>query len=445
MPLPSRADRDLLARCLVCRMQAPGEQMELMKSTDVFTPQQIPTVTLVTDHLSEMSKTYKRAIPQGKLIRVVGPSKSGKTVFIQSAAGDGNIISITGAGVTSPDILWTRVLHAIGSDVAVATERSESKGGGYKVGTKVEGSVLVAKADASGELSRDRGSSAAVTQDKAVDLYQLVVQELAGSGLTIFVDDFHYVPSEVQVSLARQIKQAVQAGVQIAAAAVPFRSEDVLRANDDLQGRIEDFDFKYWSSTELVRIAKLGFVELNINCSEAYALRLASEAAGSPQLMQSLCLETCFALDVDEKSDQSKDIPDNEDFFTLVCSRVAAGVDFSTTISVMKDGPLTRGSARKAYVLHDGTAADVYQILVRAIALDPPSLHFSYAEMQSRVASVCNGAAPHFADPCSHMARLVNDRFEADKIDWDAELHMLSIRDPYLLFGVRWGRGAPPR
>ncbi len=417
-----------------------------MRATDVFTPQQIPTVTLVKGHLSRMSTTYQRVIEQGgKLIRVVGPSKSGKTVFIQSAVGDGNLISITGAGVTEPDVLWTRVLHAIGSDISVTTERLESKGGAYKVSGKVEANILVAKADAAGEISRERGSAATLVQAKAIDLYQQVVQELAGSGLTIFVDDFHYIPADVQVALARQIKQAVQAGVRIAAAAVPFRSEDVLRANDDLQGRIEDFDFKYWSASDLVQIAKLGFVELNIQCTEDYALALANEAAGSPQLMQSLCLETCFALDVEQRAGGPVEIPATTEFLTTVCGRVAAGVDFSTTIAVMRDGPLTRGSARKAYVLHDDTAADVYQILVRAIALDPPSLHFSYTDMQGRVASICKGTAPHFADPCSYMARLVNDRFEADKIDWDPEQHLLSIRDPYLLFGIRWGRDAPGR
>lgn len=251
-----------------------------MKATDVFTPQRLPTVTLVTDHLKGMKTTYDRAIEEGgKLVRVVGPSKSGKTVFIKSAAGTENTVIVTGAGVTSPDLLWTRILHAIGSDTGQSAERVEVMSGGYKVSGEVEGSILVAKAKANGEVSRGKSSEASLTQTKAIDLLQVVIADLANSGLTIFVDDFHYIPTDVQTALAQQIKRAVEAGVRIATAAVPFRSEDVLRANDDLQGRIVDFNFKYWSDDELVAIAKQGFVTLNVVCSDDFALSMAQEAA----------------------------------------------------------------------------------------------------------------------------------------------------------------------
>lgn len=410
-----------------------------MKATDVFTPQRIPTVTFVSNHLSDMREEYNSIMEEGgKLVRVVGPSKSGKTVFVRSVVGE-YLVPITGAGIVSTEQLWIRVLHAVGSDVGVEAERGESRGGGFKVSGKVEGNAIIAKGEVAGEVSRERGTHTSESRTKAIDILQQVVKEVGGAGVTIFIDDFHYIPADIQTELAQQMKQAVENGVRIAAAAVPFRSEDALRANDDLQGRIKDFSFNYWDEGELVEIARLGFAEMNLNCPYDYALALAREAAGSPQLMQSLCLETCRELKVYETAKDEVHIPENASFFQAVCLRVSASVDFSTTIKVMRDGPLTRGSPRKSYVLKDGTAADVYQIVVRAIALDPPSLHFTYSQLQGRVAEICQGEAPHFADPCSHIARLVNDRFPADKIDWDAEQHLLSVRDPYLMFGIRWG------
>lgn len=410
-----------------------------MKATDVFTPQRLPTVTLVSDHLGDMTDAYNSVMDEGgKLVRVVGPSKSGKTVFINRAVGD-DMILITGAGITATDQLWIRVLHGIGSDIAVDEGQADSRGGGFKVSGEVEGGIVIAKGRAGGEVSRDRSSQTSSTRTKAVDLVQQVIKDLGGTGLTIFIDDFHYIPPGIQQELAQQIKQVVEQGVRIAAAAVPFRSEDALRANDDLQGRIKDFDFAYWDSDELVEIAHKGFGELNIECSKEYAKSLADEAAGSPQLMQSLCLETCREMKVSETLEHKASIPDGPDFFTAVCKRVAGSVDFSTTIKVMRDGPLTRGSPRKAYVLRDGSAADVYQIIVRAIAADPPSLHFPYTDLQARIAILCSGESPHVSDPCRHITKLVNDRFSSDKIDWDVDQHLFSIRDPYLLFGVRWG------
>ncbi|UYK83921.1 hypothetical protein NG827_15855 [Xanthomonas sacchari] len=410
-----------------------------MKATDVFTPQRLPTVTLVSDHLGDMTDAYNSVMDEGgKLVRVVGPSKSGKTVFIKRAVGD-DMVLVTGAGITATDHLWIRVLHGIGSDVGVEEGRADSRGGGFKVSGELEGNVIVAKGKVAGEVARDRASETSATRTKAVDLVQQVIKDLGGSGLTVFIDDFHYIPPDIQQELAQQIKQVVEHGVRIAAAAVPFRSEDALRANDDLQGRIKDFEFDYWDADELVEIAHKGFGELNIECSTEYAKALAAEAAGSPQLMQSLCLETCREMKVSETLEHRVAVPNGREFFAAVCQRVAGSVDFSTTIKVMRDGPLTRGSPRKAYVLKDGSAADVYQIIVRAIASDPPSLHFPYTDLQSRIANLCSGESPHVSDPCKHIAKLVNDRFQSDKIDWDVEQHLFSIRDPYLLFGVRWG------
>jgi len=386
-----------------------------------------------------MAEEYKGVMEEGgKLVRVVGPSKSGKTVFIKSSVGN-DIVPVAGGGVGSPEQLWIRVLHSIGSDVAIENERVEARGGGFKASGEVEGNVFIAKGTVAGEVSRDKSFQASVTQTKAMDALQQVIKELGGTGLTVFVDDFHYIPATVQVELAQQIKQAVENGVRVAAAAVPFRSEDALRANDDLQGRIRDFTFHYWNEDELVEIATLGFEKLNIRCPHAYASSLAKEAAGSPQLMQSLCLETCRELGIYETSNSVVDVSGDPEFFRAVCQRVSASVDFSTTIKVMRDGPLTRGSARRTYVLKDGTAGDVYQIVLKAIALDPPSLHFTYVDLQGRVASICEGDSPHFSDPCFHISRLVNDRYSSDKIDWDAEQHLFSIRDPYLIFGIRWG------
>ena len=410
-----------------------------MKATDVFTPTKYPTVTLVTDHLADMKQAYRDAMDEGgKLVRVVGPSKSGKTVFLKSVVSEGMTITVTGAGASSPDELWTRVLHAIGSDTGEETERTEGTSGGHAVSGEASGSILVASGKAAAEVTRGRSAAASIRQTKATSLLQRVIADLANSGLTVFIDDFHYVHVDVQTALAQQLKQAVESGVKIVAAAVPFRSEDVLRANDDLQGRIADFTFEYWTTDELLEIAHLGFAEMNIAYSDDYVRSLALEAAGSPQLMQSLCLETCRELKVYDKSATPVATGNEINLLAAVCQRVSTSVDFSTTIKVMREGPLTRGNSRKAYVLKNGTAADVYQIIVEAIGLYPPTLHFTYADMQKRIADLCQGDSPHFADPCSHMARLVNDRYQSDKIDWDADQHLFSLRDPYLLFAIRW-------
>lgn len=410
-----------------------------MKASDVFTPQRVPTVTLVTRHIADVRALFDDVVEEGgKLIRIVGPSKSGKTVFIQNAVGAGNLVSVTGAAINNASDLWTRVLGAVGSDVAISIAEGQETSGGYSAGGTIAGNAIIASGEAQAGIERSQASSSTRTVTRAVDLLQAVISEFAGSGLTIFVDDFHYIPTAIQVDVARQIKQAAERGVRLVCAAVPFRSEDVLRANDDLQGRIADFRFEYWSIDDLLLIAHQGFQQLGIVFNETYCRSIASEAAGSPQLMQSLCLTTCQELGVRETASSAVSIPDDRTFFEQVCSRVANGVDFTSTIDKMKAGPMIRGRQRVAYALRDGTTADVYPIIVRALKADPPTLHFRYADLNARVNAQCVSDSPHVSDACYHIAKIANAPYSSDKMDWDPEGPILSIRDPYLLFAIRW-------
>lgn len=412
-----------------------------MKSADVFTPQKLPTVTLVRDHLKKLTETFVETEDEGgKLVRVIGPSKSGKTVFIKSMTA-GRLALITGANIENTDQLWLRALNAVGSDLARSETSNLSTTKATAIAGKFEAGISVVKAGTEGTKTTSETNGSTATSQKAIDVFQTFLKELAGTGTWVFIDDFHYIPKPLQSELAGQIKQAVEGGVLIACAAVPFRSEDALRANNDLQGRIADFPFKYWDKKDLLDIAHLGFKALRIESNEAYFGALADEAAGSPQLMQSLCLATCREMNVSADIPESlpeQPIPTDQEFFKRVCQRVASSVDYTTTIDRMKSGPLTRGKQRTSYLLTTGAAADVYPIVVAALAADPPTLHFSYKELQARIASICQKETPHFSDPCFHIAKIANEGHTTDKIDWDQENQMLSIRDPYLLFAMRW-------
>jgi hypothetical protein len=78
-----------------------------MKAKDVFTPGRFPTVTYVDDHLTDKKKQLEDTIDAGAmLVSISGPSKSGKTVFVEQCLGKENLIQITGAGIKSAADLW---------------------------------------------------------------------------------------------------------------------------------------------------------------------------------------------------------------------------------------------------------------------------------------------------------------------------------------------------
>lgn len=414
-----------------------------MKATQVFTPGSQPEFTYIDDHLKQHAQVLRDALDQGAtVISLSGPSKSGKTVFIEKTIGRGALIPVTGAGVTNAKTLWDRVFHYIGTPTTksvTTTEAAESSVGG-KIGGQA-GVPLIAKG--TGEVSGGYKTTGTTAEkvDTAVDYLQLLIGELAGTGLVVFIDDFHYIPKDVQVEVSNQIKEAIRHGVIFVVASVPYHSDDSVRANSDLRGRIVKLDFDYWKPEELAKIASRGFKELNASASPAYIDALSLEAAGSPQLMQSLCLTTCFENDLRERCKQHKEIASDREAIAKVCSRTAATADYSSTVAKMIDGPKTRGTERNAYYTVDGSVVDVYPLILRAVALDPPELTQRYANLQKRIQSLCAKEQPSGSSvtgACSHIAAIANVAENRNVLEWDGANDVLDIRDPYLLFYLRW-------
>jgi hypothetical protein len=410
-----------------------------MRATEVFTPGKLPGVTYIDDHLKDHSQALTDALDTSAVvISLAGPSKSGKTVFIEKNIGKDRLIQVTGAGITEANKLWDRVFDIVGTPIAMRSTTANSFEG--TLGGKVSGGAAVL---ASGELSASGtwANSKSEQTEVSVDYLQLLIRELSDTGLVVFIDDFHYIPRAVQVEISNQIKEAIRNGVIFVVASVPYRSDDAIRANPDLRGRTIKLDFDYWQPEELAKIASQGFSALLANASPAYIHALASEAAGSPQLMQSLCLTTCFENNLREVQAISSAIASDQDAISRVCSRTAATSDYSSTVAKMKDGPKTRGQDRKAYLTRDGAVLDVYPLILRAISLNPPELTQRYPNLQRRIQSICANEQPSGSSvtgACSHIASIANDSENRSIIEWDAESDVLDMRDPYLLFYLRW-------
>lgn len=420
-----------------------------MQTTDVFTPTRIPTVTFIRDHLVEREKILKESLMKGgTLISVSGPSKSGKTAFIKDYFGSANVVPVSGANISNTGDVWMQVFHQIGTplerirSITSEHERTTSTKG------SIEGNVFFAKGSVDAGLSNTTGSGETITEHRPVTFLQLLVEEMANSGSVIFIDDFHYINRETQAVLAKEIKSVISEGVQIVCASVPYRSEDVLRANDELQGRLVGIDFDYWSVDVLSQIAERGFNELKVEVEPSFIRDFAVESAGSPQLMQSLCLEFCFMSGVYETRSDSMTYTGDVGFFRSICERTAATVDYSTTVEKMNVGPRIRGQPRNHYRTLDGGVEDVYGILLKAISQDPPRLHFPYADLIARVGSICEKDSPSgssITTACAQLAAFANAGKRRNLVDWSSENDVFDIREPLLLFYLRWSGWADRR
>jgi hypothetical protein len=151
---------------------------------------------------------------------------------------------------------------------------------------------LLAKAEAEGALSGELKRENAVESTAERRGLSQVVHEIGNSEFVILLDDFHYMLRTVQEEVAKSLKEAVRLGVKIVTASVSHRGDDVVRANPELRGRVKSIDLQYWNHAELEQLVLAGFDTLNIQVDSAAIQRLITESAGSPQLMQLLCLQS---------------------------------------------------------------------------------------------------------------------------------------------------------
>jgi hypothetical protein len=110
----------------------------------------------------------------------------------------------------------------------------------------------------------------------------------------------------------------------------------------------------YWSKKELEEIAYRGFRELNVDLSPTVLDALATEAFGSPQLMQAICLHFCFESNIGENLVRHERINAAPATISKVLERTSTATDFSTLLSTLHAGPKQRGTERKQFNFTDG-------------------------------------------------------------------------------------------
>lgn len=411
-----------------------------MKRSEVFTPTTQPTITYISEHLVDKKLTLNRAIEMGgAVITLSGPSKSGKTVFVETVVGKDNLIQVTGASISSADALWKRVFDKVGTPISTAQSTTHSQE------LSAAGNLEVAVplfAKAGGNLGGKNTASASATSSTSPDFLNLVIREFANTGFIIFIDDFHYIPKEIQDEIATLIKEAVRHGVLFVCASVPYHADDVILANSDLRGRMVKLDFDYWNPSTLKRIAQKGFDALNVSVPESTIESFAMEAAGSPQLMQALCLNLCYEFDIKETYSDKATVSCDMKCIHKVCGMTSLMNDYTSVIDSMKDGPKTRGERRKSYPLNDGSSLDVYPLVLKALSGNPPELTIRYPNLLGRIQRLCrSGEGPSGSSvtgACAHMAEIANATSGSTILEWDGESDVFDIRDPYLLFALRW-------
>jgi hypothetical protein len=413
-------------------------------ATEVFTPNQFPEYTYIERPKEDLEGKLRRALSTPNVITSLsGPSKSGKTVLAKKLVGDEYLIHVFGAEVTSGAALWERVLNWMDAPSSVTDLTLDSRAN--KTGSEVagKGSLLVVEASGKATFDTTGTHSRSSSATKSDNSLARVVRDIAKSDYVVFLDDFHYIPTDAQEDVARQLKAAGEKGIKICTATVPHRADNVVRSNPELRGRLAQVDTTFWSPFELLEIAKAGFSKLQVNIPTAKLMDIAREACGSPQLMQRICLDVCFNLGIEKEFNEIKDLDFTPQQLQTILQQSSTHSDFGTMVANMHQGPKERGSERHVHKLVDGSSGDVYRVILMALSYDPPVMELPYSALKERIEKICKEDGPSassIVQACRQIAKIALRIAPKERVlEWD-DLELtgtMSVVDPYFLFYLR--------
>lgn len=388
-----------------------------LRAEDVFRPGAFPEYTYISRKSAMSDLSYELRLSQairvsGFLTSLVGPSKMGKTILCEKVIGFDKIVEISGADFDENTDFWK----------LVAT----------KAGLAYEGQFMSGKSIPETSDKYEKRENFALTKDKIIDYYKK-------ENLVLVIDDFHYAPESVRVMVARQLKDAIRRGFKAVVVSLPHRADEAIRQNADLSGRLSLINIEPWEVTELKEIAKVGFAKLNINIEDFVAERIAVESLSSPQLMQYICLNICTILEFDGNNYNSvlTEMLEKAYHFTT------ANFEYADVVALMKKGPNTRGKSRKYFRTKDGDNLDLYELIVKSIAENPPLMRQDFDTIRDRINQMIaddseKPTQQSIKDSLVKLHDLLNEREDIFKVmDWKDGV--LYIVDPLFLFYLRWG------
>ncbi len=365
----------------------------------VFEPGLFPTSTYVSRDSDWEGTSYEDRLQlalntSGFLTVVAGPSKSGKTTLCHRVVSQG-LIDIAGSDFHSVDEFWR-------------------------------------EAACCADLALDRLS---------VSSKDAVIYHYNSQNSTLLISHFQDISSEIRKVMVQQLKDAAGKGLRIIVTMLPHQVQEMIRLNPDLSGRISIIQLRPWNTTELAEIAASGFRQLRIQCSNDLLQFLAEESLSSPGLIQAVCHNIELLL---IQSGSVQDAVLDRKTCIKALQQTASTPTYQKAAQLLKAGPVQKRAGRTKYLLHDGSSKDLYELILKALATDPPAASIQINALYNRIlASIVRDSQKK--PTLSSLRRSLNSLLKLTDQQGtnlcrilDFHEDTLCILDPQFLFDLRW-------
>ncbi|MGD9968346.1 MAG: toll/interleukin-1 receptor domain-containing protein [Hyphomonadaceae bacterium] len=360
----------------------------VVRTADVFAEAK-PTFTLIDrSHTPEFRRIKQALLGGGKIVRLHGPSKSGKTVLCRQIFTDTTPIVVYGSDITDARQYWTLVAH--------------------QCGTTAQDAPL-----------------ACAQQRRA-----------------LVIEDFHWIDRDVQAPLIKSLKSFLDASGTAVLLSVPDVAEVFLeqgrsgnRADPilgDLLAKSVAVEPPKWTEQEIRRIGEVGFGALRVVVSDKTLKVLTRFSFKNPLLMQKHCAELCFNMGIDEAygADTQKTV--TEEQLARTFQRIAS-IDGALFHRIA-----TKNAARP-YKLGSGKKLTLRELVLFAITRANINQRIGIARVSQNIARNLNSRAPDRRDIKDAVSELIAEMRKAGQSGLVVDNnHYLYIAHPFFKSYLVW-------
>lgn len=235
-----------------------NREVEIYQLFQVFVVGQLPTVTYSPRESKQFQETINDYLEErGRILVVTGPTKSGKTVLLRRGVPDA--IWLAGGNIDTAERFWRRIIDETDSYTGESEDVEEAEDDTESVLTDASFKPAGVGANRTRSEATQRSSTSRRGKDVERDPAYIGSQALLDADMPLIIDDFHHIAPDVQRELIRQLKPLIDQDVAVIFAAVPHRAADVVAAEGEMEGRVENLQIGLWDIDELVAIADKGF------------------------------------------------------------------------------------------------------------------------------------------------------------------------------------------
>ena len=411
----------------------------MVKLSEVFVAGGFPSITYISRDEYQLESTIEDYLDERyKLLSISGSTKSGKTVLVRKIVPKQSSFWVPGGQVSDLNSFWEIVLEKTGGYTSLSETTSENKNtvSGREMSASIKPGGM--GGDIKSQFSDSEQSGASQTLSRTVPSASSAINQLLHYMLPLVVDDFHYIDQSVQLSIIRSLKDPIFEGLPVILITVPHRAFDVIRAEKEMTGRVKQLEIPAWQTSELEKIAELGFKELKVRCDPALVRKMAEESFDSPHLMQDFCRALCKANDIRETQSSLIELQEPDDWQSFF--RNMASDTSKLAFQRLAIGPRQR-TDRIRRTLVNGETCDIYGAVLFAIASTGPKTRLSYEDIRTGLRIVLSDEIPQAHEVTrilEKMSEIAREEIEGEPVvDWDSSY--LHISDPFFAYYLRWG------